>query len=134
MDFNIECFYYIPPSPPPLVCTVDTTPPTVSCINDIVRTIELGQSGVQVFFTEPTASDVSGQVNLISRTASPGDTFAVGVTTVTYVFVDGSGNQAAPCTFTVTVNTGTSHFANSSLAMKFNPLKTIWFCYNTHFP
>ncbi|XP_072172386.1 uncharacterized protein [Diadema setosum] len=87
------------------VTSVDTTPPTVTCINDIVQTVELGSSGAQVFFTEPSATDLSGQANLITRTAAPGDTFPVGTTTVTYLFADNSGNQAAPCTFTVTVAT-----------------------------
>ena len=87
------------------ITSVDTTPPTVTCINDIVQVVELGTSGTQVFFTEPSATDISGQVSLLSRTNSPGDTYPVGVTTVTYVFVDNAGNTADPCTFTITVNT-----------------------------
>ena len=75
-------------------------------MNDIVQTVELGTAGTQVFFTEPSATDVSGQASLLSRTNAPGDTYPVGVTTVTYIFVDNSGNAADPCTFTITVNTG----------------------------
>ncbi|XP_030829233.1 mucin-3A isoform X32 [Strongylocentrotus purpuratus] len=86
------------------VTAQDTTPPTVNCITNIVRTVELGTSSVQVFYNEPTASDL-GQASLVSRTAQPGDNFPVGVNPVTYVFGDNSGNQADPCTFTITVNT-----------------------------
>ena len=94
-----------------MICTsftVDTTPPTVTCINNIVQTVELGVSSAVVTFTEPTATDLSGQANLITRTNAPGDTFPLGTTTVTYVFADNSGNTADPCTFTITVNTGRS--------------------------
>ena len=85
---------------------VDTTPPSVTCIDDIVQTVELGTTSVVVFFTEPSATDISGTALLQSRTNAPGDSFPVGTTTVSYVFVDNSGNQADPCTFTVTVATG----------------------------
>ena len=85
--------------------SVDTTPPVVSCVNDIIQVVELGTAGSQVFFTEPSATDISGQVSLLSRTNGPGETYPVGVTTVTYIFVDGAGNVADPCTFTVTINT-----------------------------
>ncbi|XP_041472953.1 hyalin isoform X45 [Lytechinus variegatus] len=82
----------------------DTTPPTVNCINDVIRTVELGTTSAQVFYSEPTASDV-GQATLISRTAQPGDSFPVGATVVTYIFGDNAGNIADPCVFTITVNT-----------------------------
>ena len=78
----------------------------MTCINDIERTIELGTSSVPVVFVEPSATDISGQASLLSRSNAPGDSFPVGVTTVTYIFVDNAGNQADPCVFTVTVNTG----------------------------
>ncbi|XP_030829213.1 mucin-3A isoform X28 [Strongylocentrotus purpuratus] len=83
----------------------DTTPPSVICTNSVSRTVELGTTNVPVFFTEPTASDISGVANLVTRTAAPGDSFPVGVTTVTYIFSDNSGNQADPCVFTITVDT-----------------------------
>ncbi|XP_071488833.1 hyalin-like [Diadema antillarum] len=86
------------------VGTVDTTPPVPTCPPDITRTVELGVSGVQVSWTEPTATDISGVVSIQSRTSNSGDFFFVGTTDVIYTFVDGSQNSAS-CTFTVTVNT-----------------------------
>ena len=81
---------------------VDTTPPVITVpSNTITRVVELGNSGVNVFYSEPTASDISGTANLVSRTAQPGDFFPVGQTVVTYTFQDPSGN---PASGTVTVN------------------------------
>ena len=53
-------------------------------------------------WTEPTATDDSGFVTVISQTNRPGDVFSAGTTTVRYVFADGSGNQAE-CVFNVEV-------------------------------
>ena len=81
---------------------VDTTPPVISVPSDTVtREVELGTPGTNVFYTEPTASDISGTANLVSRTAQPGDFFPVGQTVVTYTYQDPSGN---PATATITVN------------------------------
>ncbi|KAJ8041828.1 Hyalin [Holothuria leucospilota] len=84
------------------VTAVDTTPPTLMCAQDVQETIELGRTGTAVFWTEPTATDISGTVSLQSRSHSPGSTFPVGETTVTYVFIDNAGNSAT-CTFRVVV-------------------------------
>ena len=82
--------------------SVDTTPPTINVpSNTITRQVELGEPGVNVEYQEPTASDISGVANLVSRTAQPGDFFPVGQTVVTYTFQDPSGN---PASGTVTVN------------------------------
>ncbi|XP_071488839.1 hyalin-like [Diadema antillarum] len=85
------------------VVTEDTTPPVPTC-PDITRTVELGVTGTQVTWTEPTATDASGVVNIVSRSINPGTFFPVGTTDVTYTFADGSGNTAN-CTFRVTVIT-----------------------------
>ena len=69
--------------------------------NTITRQVELGTPGLNVNYPEPTASDISGTANLVSRTAQPGDFFPVGQTEVTYTFQDPSGN---PASGTVTVN------------------------------
>ena len=75
-------------------------------MNDISRTVELGTTSLVISYTEPSATDISGTAALQSRTNAPGDAYPLGTTVVTYIFVDASGNQADPCTFTVTVNTG----------------------------
>ena len=69
--------------------------------NTITRQVELGTPGLSVVYPEPTASDISGVANLVSRTAQPGDFFPVGQTVVTYTYEDPSGN---PASGTVTVN------------------------------
>lgn len=58
-----------------------------------------------VFWEEPMATDLSGEVTLVSRSHAPGSFFIVGVTTVTYVFADPSGNEYE-CSFNITVVTG----------------------------
>lgn len=52
-------------------------------------------------WTPPSASDNCGDVSLISD-YDPGDLFPVGITTVTYIATDSSGNQAV-CEFAVQV-------------------------------
>ena len=75
--------------------SVDTTPPVISPVNDVTVTLVQGQANIgQAFWIEPTATDDSGQANLITRSHTPGDFFQVGVTPVTYVFADPSGNRA----------------------------------------
>ena len=76
------------------------------CTNNVVRTVELGTAGVEVFYTVPTATDISGTEQIISQSQDSGDFFPVGVTRVTYIFADASGNVAPTCSFNVTVNTG----------------------------
>src|SRR5207244_4440366 len=79
----------------------DTEPPVITCPTNLVLTADSGQcsrSNVTFFVT---ATDNCTVTNLVSMPAS-GSTFPVGVTTVTNVATDGSGNQAS-CTFTVTI-------------------------------
>ncbi|XP_072169503.1 uncharacterized protein [Diadema setosum] len=86
------------------VFTVDTTPPVPTCPANIIRTIELGQTSIVVTWIEPTATDISGVANIVSRTSNSGDSFSPGTTDVIYTFADGSGNTAS-CTFAITVQT-----------------------------
>lgn len=84
----------------------DTTPPVVSgCPEDEEVTIELGLPSGMAFWVEPSATDISGEVSLITRTNAPGDSFMVGMTTVLYIFADSSNNDVT-CSFVVTVVTG----------------------------
>ena len=81
---------------------VDTVPPVIACINDVVQTVNTGVAGATVTWVEPTATDNSGTATLTGRTHAPGNFFNVGTTQVTYTFTDGSGNSAT-CTFNVNV-------------------------------
>ncbi|KAJ8020442.1 Hyalin [Holothuria leucospilota] len=96
-----ECSFYVN-----IVLVKDVTPPEVfNCPTlGVSSTLEPGATSRTVFWLEPIAVDDSGPVFLKSQTASPGDIFEAGKTTVTYRFEDSSGN-AATCTFVVNVIT-----------------------------
>lgn len=79
--------------------------PVISdCPTTITEVVELGTPGAVVLWTEPTATDLSEQVSLSSRTFAPNTFFEVGSQQVEYTFVDSSGNTAM-CVFTVIVTT-----------------------------
>ena len=59
-------------------------------------------AGAYVDFTEPTATDDSGEVTVSYQTSKPGSFFKVGSTAVTYYFRDGNFNSAK-CRFTIVV-------------------------------
>ena len=82
-----------------------TNPVLTSCSSDISITITAGRAPVAVNFVQPTATDNSGTVRLVSISRRPGDTFPLGNTGVSYRFEDNSGNFVI-CSFTVTVSEG----------------------------
>ena len=69
---------------------------------DVTQNTDSGSSNAVVTWTEPAADDNSGDVTLTSS-HSPGDTFAIGTTTITYTAVDSSSNTVTD-TFTITIN------------------------------
>ncbi len=79
----------------------DTTPPVITCPDDVVTANDPGQCGAVVNF-QTTATDDSGNVSVTCDPAS-GSFFAIGTTTVTCLAVDPSGNSAQ-CTFDIIVN------------------------------
>ena len=89
------------------VCTFtvtveDTEAPVVSgCPSDITVNVAQGLCSNSVTWTAPSASDNCGAVT-VSSTHSPGQSFPVGTTPVTYTFTDAAGN-ITQCTFNVTV-------------------------------
>ena len=86
--------------------SVDFTPPVISgCLEDFIEETPLGSPGKTVIWVEPSATDNSGSAILTSRTHAPGQFFTVGLTTITYVFADPTGNEAV-CSFDVTVIEG----------------------------
>lgn len=85
---------------------MDTTPPTISnCPATQSISVELGLTGGNVIWVEPSATDLSGTADLSVRSHAPGSEFPLGQTTVMYIFVDASMN-ANICQFIVIVNTG----------------------------
>ena len=108
---GIELFYS--------VVTTDFNPPVVSnCPQPITMTIQLGTPSSTATWIEPTATDDCG-VPTVLQSHRPGDDFPVGVTQVTYMFTDSSGNQET-CTFTVTGNL--TLFIPQAAALKGNVL------------
>ena len=53
-----------------------------------------GSPNATVSWTPPTASDNSGEAVTLTSNYSPGDTFPIGTTTVTYTATDAYGNTA----------------------------------------
>ena len=62
----------------------------------------MGISSIVVTWGTPTAVDNSGQTPQVQPSHTSGASFTVGTTTVTYAFVDLSGNRNT-CQFDVTV-------------------------------
>jgi hypothetical protein len=81
---------------------VDTTAPVIAA-HDNITAEATGPNGALVSYTAPTANDaVYGSVDVECLPAS-GSQFGFGDTTVTCTATDGSGNEATPTTFKVTV-------------------------------
>jgi|GEM_PF-5302465 len=90
----------------PAIATADvndvTAPVITGCPANVIVPADAGQCSAVVTWTPPTASD-NCTVASFTSTHSPGHTFSVGTTTVTYNATDACGNAATPCSFTVTV-------------------------------
>merc|ERR1719193_2140778 len=82
----------------------DTIPPVISnCPSDQVVAPDAGANMATVSWTEPTATDNSGQVPGLSKSHNPPASFpANSITRVSYIFYDISGNFDS-CAFTVQV-------------------------------
>ncbi|XP_038069012.1 uncharacterized protein LOC119738257 isoform X21 [Patiria miniata] len=79
--------------------TFDKTAPVISnCPGNIL----LPFASTLASWTEPTATDNSGEPPSVTKTHEPGTEFSDGNTTVAYTFTDAAGNQAN-CSFVVNV-------------------------------
>jgi large repetitive protein len=99
------------------VVVVDNINPTISCPSNIINTVTAGACTRSVATTNPTFADncsvtaltwsMTGATILTSPTLGVNyvgtQTFNVGITTVSYIVTDASGNTAS-CSFTVTIN------------------------------
>ncbi|XP_033108663.1 hyalin-like [Anneissia japonica] len=72
------------------------------CPDDVTRIIGNTTENPVVTWNVPTATDNSGNVEVISAMYKPGDAFGPGHTVVLYTAVDPSSNSAV-CSFTITV-------------------------------
>jgi hypothetical protein len=83
------------------VTVIDVTPPVITgCPGNIMKNVDPGQCGAIVNWNPPTVIDNCNATVVASHTS--GDFFPVGMTVVSYVATDASGN-ASTCSFTVTV-------------------------------
>lgn len=85
---------------------VDTTPPTVDPMSDIVAEATSAQGAI-VAFDAPAASDIVDGPLVPACTPASGSTFALGATSVDCVATDAAGN-AATSSFVVTVQDTTA--------------------------
>lgn len=78
-------------------------PPMIeNCPSDITETVSQGNTVATASWIEPTATDDSGMTPTRARSHSPGSSFPLGTTSVSYTFADGAGNRAT-CVFNVIV-------------------------------
>lgn len=83
------------------MAVVDSNPPVVSnCPQHTTYNVPVGTPSRVGDWIEPTATDDCG-VPTVIRSHRPGQDFNVGVTQVTYIFTDSSGNTGL-CSFTIT--------------------------------
>jgi len=80
----------------------DTELPVITCPADITVDTDPGVCGAMVTWTPPVPTDNCPD-ELVESTNTPGDTFPVGTTTVTYTVTDCGGNVVT-CSFDITVN------------------------------
>ncbi len=84
-----------------VITVVDEEPPAITCPSDMVVDSAPGECAVVVAY-EATATD-NCDTPTLSYSIPPGSPFPVGITEVTAIATDASGNMST-CTFEVTVN------------------------------
>jgi hypothetical protein len=82
------------------VFITDATEPVVSAVSNITATANAAVCSAIVNYTPPTATDNCSFT--LTSTNNPGDSFPVGITTVTYTATDTAGNIGSE-SFTITV-------------------------------
>ena len=83
----------------------DTIPPVLICTPDITVTNDVNLCTATVIWTLPIATDNCDPLIDLSSTFTPGQTFALGTTTVTYTGKD-DFNNVGTCSFKITVIDG----------------------------
>ena len=97
MVYSIDFFFCL------TALEADTIPPVItSCPDSSTKILPFGSTSISVTWVEPTATDNSGIDPAITQSHTPGDTFSMGTTLITYTFADLGGNEAV-CTFTISV-------------------------------
>ncbi|KAJ8300514.1 hypothetical protein KUTeg_022033 [Tegillarca granosa] len=84
-----------------IVCR-DSTPPSVTCPQNIQQTTAKGSQTATINWNKPQATDNSGQQVVVFQSLNPPVTLGEGTTTVNVMATDGAGLTSS-CTFTITV-------------------------------
>lgn len=85
------------------VTVVDTTPPVIDPMADILGVEATGPQGAVVSYANPATTDLVDGAGTASCTPASGSTFALGTTPVSCTASDTRGNAAEPVTFQVGV-------------------------------
>ena len=95
------------------VVVTDNEAPSISCPNNIITGMDIGQCSATINNIAPTAASdncpsaitftLTGATSGMGNDDASGTAFSAGVTTITYVNTDSSGNSSS-CSFTITVN------------------------------
>jgi Tol biopolymer transport system component len=85
----------------------DTTPPAITGMPSDIVAEATGADGAQVFWSQPTATDLVNGSRTVTCTPASGTTFALGETTVSCTATDARSNTATK-TFKVTVQDTTA--------------------------
>ena len=72
-----------------------------NCPDGLTFSVPPGTTRYSATWTEPTAVDNSGEEVRVIRSHAPGNEFGIGESSVHYIFIDQSGNDAQ-CIFTIT--------------------------------
>ena len=101
---------------------ISNTPPTQNVNTDV------GSPNATVSWTPPTASDNSGEAMTLTSDYSPGDTFAIGTTRVTYTATDAYGNTATSSFNVVVTGRYKKQFGSNrgSIIMIITVMKTLY--------
>ncbi|UMB59399.1 HYR domain-containing protein [Lutibacter sp. A80] len=87
------------------VTVEDTEKPVISnCPSTITQGTDTGECSAIVTWTEPTATENCSGTLVWTKSHTPGDSFNVGTTTVTYTATDEAGNISNTCSFDVIIS------------------------------
>lgn len=99
---DCEAFYVVTNTASFTVIVRDTTPPILTCPEDIILTAVPGQCGALVTFIAPSATDTVDPTPVVTCPLLPGTELPVGRTNILCTATDASGNTSSS-TFTVSV-------------------------------
>ncbi|MEA1874044.1 MAG: HYR domain-containing protein, partial [Bacteroidota bacterium] len=88
-----------------IIISDNQIPSILDCPADIAQSNDNNNCSAVVSWTEPTATDncTAGEDFTWTKSHTPGSSFDVGTTTVSYTVEDETGNSSTSCTFDITI-------------------------------